>query len=162
MDLFEHNLKEMYFVERFLVDTLEKLQSVAASDKIRADLLEHKEETVMHIENLEEVFAILGIPPQEHPSHMWKDMDKELETFFKEFTTDEAADFFVLEAAMKAERLEITHYETLILLAKELDLEKENDILDLLRANLVQEERALEKVRNAMKAQLPLLRRNVH
>lgn len=161
-DVFMHNLKEMYFIEKFLVEALGKLKREVSSAEIRRNLDIHQKETKQHVKNIEEIFSLVDERSKEHKSDVWKAMEKETDSFFSDVVLSEARDFFVLGVAVKSERLEISHYEALILLTKEIDFENKTEILKLLRENLVDEERALKKMQSGMKSQLPVLERMVH
>lgn len=160
-DVFVHNLHQIYFTEKTLVNTLEKLSLRAKDKELKEDLKQHKKETMAHVRNIEKIFELAGMEKEEMKSRLWDVMDEELDSILKIVDAD-AKDFFILEAAAKSERIEISHYESLILASKELVNDNKGEITDLLRANLAEEEAALAKVIAAMKKQVSFWKRAIH
>jgi len=160
-DVFVHNLHSVYHMEKVLVHTLEKLSKQVKGRDIKNSLHFHLEETIMHVKRIEQAFSLAGLRRAEMRSYSLEGLDKDLKALIKVSSSD-SKDFLILEAAAKAERLEISSYEALILSCKELDIPNKGAVLDLLRDNLVEEEIALKAVMTAMKDRVPFLRRNIY
>ena len=160
-EVFVHNLHQIYYVEHYLLEALEKLSDRVGSKAAREDLLEHRKETKEHVKRIEDVFYLVGLQPREMKEREWEVMDKELDHMLKQ-VSDDSRDFLLLQAAAKAERLEISHYEVLILASKELDIPEKSLVLSLLRDNLREEEHALKKAISGMKSQISFWKRNIH
>lgn len=160
-DVFTHNLHQMYFGEKALVSALQHLSERAKDPTIKEDLTAHKKETMGHVRNLEKVFELAGMVRDEMKSKMWEIAEEELSSMLKIVESD-SKDFFILETAAKAERLEISYYESLILSCKDIELDNKGEILDLLRANLADEEAALAKAIDGMKKQVSFWKRAIH
>ncbi len=157
--VFLNNLKEVYFIEKSLVKVLGKLKSKMSMSDIKANLESHKKDTMDHVRRIEEIFDWIGIKRTESKVGTLTVMEKELDSKLNKNLSKEAKDFFILEAATKTERMEISYYESMILIAKEIDFESKVKILSNLRKNLSDEERALKKVNSAIKKQIPLWKR---
>jgi ferritin-like metal-binding protein YciE len=160
-DVFVHNLHQIYFTEKFLVVLLENLSKKVNSAEIREDLILHRKETILHVKSVEDIFTLLDLKRQEMPTKIWETMENELDSLLMN-VNPMSKDFLILEAAAKSERMEISHYEALILSSKDLDIPNKKEVLDLLRANLAEEESALSKVLISMKNQVSFWKRNIH
>lgn len=62
-DLFLHELGDVLYAERTLVETLPKLQEEASDEELALGFEEHHEETQQHVKNLELAFDKLGEKP---------------------------------------------------------------------------------------------------
>jgi ferritin-like metal-binding protein YciE len=142
-DLFEHELKDILFAEQHLVKALEQLESESQDEAIKAVFATHLEETRGHVKNVEAVFGLIDKKPSAQTCKGILGLLDEKKDFAKENPVPGILEIFNLTAAMKTERYEITAYESLIKMAKELDL---TEARDLLKLNLAEEEAALAKL----------------
>lgn len=143
-DMFEHNLKEMYYVENRLVGMLDEHATSASNDRLQQGFEEHREETREHVENLEAAFDAVGITPEEQESLLVEALADERERFHEMATDDQLQDLYDMMAAMKTERMEITAYEGLLTLADKLDYG--DDVKDPLEDNLSEERSTLREL----------------
>ena len=141
--LFEHELEDIYFAEHELLDALEELANQVEHDDIKQALQEHREETQGHIDRLEEVFEMIGEPPEQEECEGIKGLIKEHDEFVEQDPDQQVLDVFNLTAAQKTEHYEIAAYGNLALLADRLGMDEAGDIL---HQNLEEEEAALEKL----------------
>jgi len=148
-DLFEHELKDIYYAEHKLVAALGQLATEAISPEANKAFTAHQMETEGHIQRLDKVFKAFGEPPKAETCPGIEGLLKEKQTFSKEKPSAEILAFYNLGAAAKTERYEITAYEGLIDLATSLGL---TDAARLLRENLAEEEAALKKVQDLAKS----------
>lgn len=162
VDLFHKNLEEMYTVEKKLVENLAELADTTKDEKVKDAFNQHMEETEDHVNKIEEIFGLLDMTPSKKDSHSLAGLEKERDQLMRSNLNKEAMDMVNLNAAIKAERLEISNYENLILLAKELDLDNKEDIIVLLEENLADEESALTKAKSALKSHVPLMKRMLY
>jgi ferritin-like metal-binding protein YciE len=142
-ELFEHELEDIYFAEHQLLDALEELAGQVEKQEIRDAFEEHREETQGHIDRLEEVFNMIGEPPEEEECEGIEGLLEEQEEFAEDDPAQEILDLFNLAAAQKTEHYEIAAYGNLTLLADELGM---GEAADLLEENLREEEEALDKL----------------
>lgn len=143
-ELFEHELEDVYFAEHELLDALEELANQVEHDDIKQALLDHREETRGHIDRLEEVFDMIGEPPEKEECEAIEGIVKEHDEFVDDEDPDQSVlDVFNLTSAQKTEHYEIAAYGNLALLADRLDMDEAGDIL---HENLEEEEAALEKL----------------
>jgi ferritin-like metal-binding protein YciE len=143
-DLFDHELKDLYYAEHQLVEALQMLADESSDGDIKKAFQSHRKETQGHIKRLDQVFKSMGEKPERETCPGIDGLLKEKKAFSKEKPSDEILDFYNLGAAQKTERYEITAYESLIFMAEELD---HADIAALLAANLQEEEAALQTLK---------------
>lgn len=144
-ELFMVELKDVYDTEHRLLDALEELESETTQEEAADAFAEHREETRQHIERLEDVFETLGTDPEREECEGIEGMVEETEEFLSEKEpSEQVANRFVMGAAQKAERYEITAYENMLQWAEEADMDEA--VLDSLRQNLDDEEAALDEL----------------
>lgn len=149
-DMFVHNLRGAYHMERRLVGILDEMAENATNDKIATGFADHRDETERHVERLEEVFQALGETPEERDCPIVEALDQERRTVEAAVSDPDLLNMFYLGAGMKTERIEITTYESLLLAADRLDMD--DDVTDRLEANLDNEESTLKELRSMSKA----------
>jgi len=128
MKLFEHALKDMYWVEKTLTRAIPKMIKKATAPKLTTALIEHLEETERQVTKLEKVFKAIDKAPRAKKCIGMDGILMEGEELMKEFTgptLDEA----IIMAALKVEHYEMSAYISMITLADTLNLVKEADIL---------------------------------
>lgn len=143
-ELFEHELKDMYSAENSLLDALEQMAGESADREIKKAFQQHRKETQGQIKRLEKVFKSLGQKPEAETCPGIEGLIKEKKLFMREKPSEELLEFYNIGAAQKAERYEITAYETLIEMADKLGM---SDAVDLLEQNLQEEEATLNKLK---------------
>lgn len=148
-DLFIHQLKQVYYVENRLVDVLGELVDDASNDKLSKGFSDHRDETREHVENIERVFDALGREPEEEQSRVLDALLEEREEFVEQSDDEQLRDLYDMQAGMKTERVEITAYQGLLMLAGKLDYSDE--VTDPLDDNLSDEKSALRKLEGLSK-----------
>jgi ferritin-like metal-binding protein YciE len=143
-ELFEHELKDIYYAEHQLVEALQTLAGEASDGQIKKAFQSHRKETQGHIKRLGQVFKNLGEKPASATCPGIDGLLKEKKAFAKEKPSAEILDFYNLGAAQKTERYEITAYESLIEMAGALG---HSAIVAQLEANLREEEAALKTLK---------------
>lgn len=139
-NFFITSLQELYWSETNLLEILNSMSSAATTTQLQQQFIEHREETEQQKKRLEEVFSLLGIPPQAEPcmgiqgifDEGWQVID---ETEAGSIQRDVA----LIIAAQKVEHYEIACYGSLITLAKSMGL---NEIANLLVPTLEEEKEA--------------------
>lgn len=147
-DLFVDELEQMYYVESRLVDVLGDLVEEANNDKLSSRFSDHRDETRGHVERLEHVFAALGREPTETRSRVLDALVEEHDSFV-EASDEQLHGLYDMQAGMKTERIEITAYQGLLLLAGKLDYSDE--VTDPLEDNLSEEKSALRELEGLSK-----------
>jgi ferritin-like metal-binding protein YciE len=143
-ELFEHELKDIYFAEKKLAVALTKMSKHAKTLELQQAFSSHQKETEGHIKRLEKVFEHLDKKPRAAKCEGILGLIKEHDEMMKEKPSAEVSEIMHIGAGIKTERYEISAYEGLIQLAQGMaDME---EIVDLLQANLREEQIALEKL----------------
>ena len=119
--LFVHELKDMYYAEKALTQTLPQLAREASDRELERAFRTHLEETEKHVANLERVFEHLGKRPEAHPCPGIEGIKKEHDEFMRENEpTAKLKDVFLTGAAARAEHYEIAAYNGLVSQARAL------------------------------------------
>jgi ferritin-like metal-binding protein YciE len=147
-DLFLHELGDVLYVERNLVDeVLPKLIGEVQDTKFRKGLEKHLEQTRGHITNVEQVFDELGEAPKAEECIGFEGLKKEQEKLVSEASED-LVDLVNAGAAARTEHYEIAAYSGLIEMARALG---EQNAVALLDENLKQDKQTLREVESVEK-----------
>ena len=143
-DLFEHQLEDIYYAEDELLDVLDELADQTEHDEIQTAFEDHREQTETHIERLEEVFDIIGEPPEQEECEAIQGLVEEHESFLDEDPEQGILNVHNVNAAEKTEHYEIAAYGNLAFMADELGYD---EAADLLGQNLEEEQETLEELK---------------
>jgi ferritin-like metal-binding protein YciE len=128
--------------EHTVLEMLEKLGNTARDEKLKQLFRRHHHETQQQIAHIERIFETFGWEVEEAPSAVADALDKDAKGTIRK-TGKSLVSSAILQAALKTEHHEIALYENLIVGAEALG---KDDVVALLRENLMQEQRALEEV----------------
>lgn len=120
-NLFVTELKNIYWGEKLLIDTLDKVAAKATTAELQLSLLEHLEETRTHAHRLEEIFKDLNIEPVGRTCDALVGLTTEMNKWIAE-TEDGTIvrDAAIISTCQKIEHYEIATYGTLKTLAETL------------------------------------------
>lgn len=135
--LFHDTLKDVYFAENKIVDTLPKMRDAAKSKPLKDAFIKHLNETKVHVERLEEVFKIIGKKPEKKTCDAIMGITKEGASIMDEYEGSPALDAGLLAAAQAVEHYEMSRYGTLRTWALELGMK---DAAKLLQTTLDEEQ----------------------
>ncbi|WP_426232251.1 ferritin-like domain-containing protein [Pararhizobium sp. DWP3-4] len=136
-ELFLDTLKDVYFAENKIVETLPKMHEAAKSLQLKDAFMKHLAETKLHVERLEQVFGIIGEEPEEKTCDAILGITNEGAEIMGEYEGSPALDAGLLAAAQAVEHYEMSRYGTLRTWALELGL---NDAAGLLQTTLDEEQ----------------------
>lgn len=142
-DLFIETLKDLYYVEKKLVQTLPKMASKASSPELKQAMEDHLAETKSHVERLEEVFELLDQRASAKKCEALEGLLKEAEEVSGEIDDAQTLDAAIISSAQTVEHYEIARYGTLACWAAEIG---NTDIAELLEQTLEEEKAADEKL----------------
>src|SRR5262245_47101048 len=143
-ELFEHELKDIYYAERVISQMLPKLAQEASNSQLSRAFEQHLKETRGQIENLEQVFSEIGKRAQGEQCPGIEGIKREHDLFMQEESpASQIRDMFLTGAAARTEHYEIAAYTGLVDQARALG---ETQAAKLLSENLKQEKDALKKV----------------
>jgi ferritin-like metal-binding protein YciE len=143
-ELLLHELKDMLDGERQLVEALQELASDSSNQRLKKAFASHREETMGHIERLEECLQILEEKAESTECAGIKGLVEEKKAFMEEDPAEDILDVFHVGAAIKAESYEINAYESMLRLARAM---RHREVVRLLNQNLREEKAALSKMR---------------
>jgi ferritin-like metal-binding protein YciE len=140
-ELFHDTLKDIYFAEKKILDTLPKMAKAAQSGELKAAFEKHHEETEGHVERLEQVFAAIKQKPQGKTCAAIVGITDEGAEIMQEYKGSPALDAGLLAAAQAVEHYEISRYGTLRTWAAELGLAEAVALLE----ETLEEEKATDE-----------------
>lgn len=137
-ELFHDTLKDIYFAEKKILATLPKMEKAAQSPELQKAFAKHHDETEVHVERLEKVFAAIDKKPVGKTCDAIIGITDEGAEVMKEYKGSPALDAGLLAAAQAVEHYEISRYGTLKTWAQELGL---TDAVRLLNQTLEEEKK---------------------
>ena len=140
-ELFEDELKDIYWAEKALTKAIPKMIKNATSEELINALEEHLEVTKGHVARCEQVFELLGKPARAKKCEAMEGLTKEAEEIMESTAEGVVRDAGIISAAQKVEHYEIASYGTLCAFAKTLG---EDEVADLLEQTLNEEKEADE------------------
>jgi ferritin-like metal-binding protein YciE len=122
MELFENELKDIYWAEKALTKALPKMAKNATSPELVEALENHLAETEAQVEKLEQVFELLEKKPVAKKCEGMAGLIKEGEEIMKDTEKGPQRDAGIISAGQKVEHYEIASYGTLRTFAETLGL----------------------------------------
>jgi ferritin-like metal-binding protein YciE len=144
-DLFEHQLRDIYYAENQIVKALPKMIDKASSSELRDGFSQHLEQTRTHVARLEQVFEMQDLTPEGVDCPAIDGIIEEADDVSGEVADKRVLDAALIAAAQAVEHYEITRYGTLIAWARELG---RSDCVSLLEKTLGEEKATDEKLSN--------------
>ena len=142
-DLFEDELKDIYWAEKALTKAIPKMIKNSTSEELVTALKEHLAITEEQVTRLEQVFESVGTKAQAKKCEAMDGLIKEAEEIMESTEKGVVRDAGIISAGQKVEHYEIATYGTLSAFAKILG---EDDAVSLLEETLNEEKEADEKL----------------
>lgn len=143
MELFEDELKDIYWAEKALIKAIPKMIKNATSQELINALTSHLAETENQVTRLEEVFESIDKKTTAKKCEAMEGLIKEAEEIMESCEEGAMCDAGIISAAQKVEHYEIASYGTLRQFAETLGL---TEAVTLLEATLDEEKAADEKL----------------
>lgn len=124
-----HELKDMYDAEHQLVAALTKMEQAATANTLKKAFEAHREQTKMHIERLNEVFALMQAKPERETCDGMKGLIKEANKVLEEQMDADVRDAALIASAQRAEHYEMAGYGTMRTYARLLGHKQAAEIL---------------------------------
>jgi ferritin-like metal-binding protein YciE len=140
-DLFVHQLKDIYYAEKRIVNALPAMIEKANSAELKKGFENHLAETLEHVNRVERIFQKLGATPEAVKCSAIDGIIEEADEIAGEVADDKVLDAALIAAAQAVEHYEISRYGCLIAWAKE---RAENECATILQQT-VSEEKATDK-----------------
>jgi ferritin-like metal-binding protein YciE len=129
-ELFEMELKDIYWAEKALTKAIPKMIKKATSEELVGALEEHLAVTENQVKRVEQVFELMDMTPKAKKCEAMDGIIKEGEEIMKETEEGMARDAGIISAAQKVEHYEIASYGTLCAFAKTLGMTKGAELLE--------------------------------
>lgn len=130
MELFVHELKDIYWAEKLLTKAIPKMIKNATSKELIKALESHLEETEEQIIRLEKVFESIDEKAVAEKCEAMAGLVKESSEIMDECEEGAMRDAGIISASQKVEHYEIASYGTLCRFAKTLGLSKAATLLE--------------------------------
>jgi len=143
MELFEEELKDIYWAEKALTKAIPKMIKNATSEELIEALQNHLTETEGQVKRVEQVFELTGKKAVAKKCDAMEGLIKEAEGIMEECEEGAMCDAGIISAGQKVEHYEIASYGTLRQFAETLGL---NEAVTLLEETLNEEKMADEKL----------------
>jgi ferritin-like metal-binding protein YciE len=112
-DIFEDQLRDIYWAEKHLIKALPKMARAAFNDELRDAFNSHLDETRMQVTRLEKCFELLEKKAMAKKCEAMEGLVEEGEEAIEEYDDGHARDAALIAAAQKVEHYEISAYGTL-------------------------------------------------
>ncbi len=136
-ELFLHELAEIYDAEHRFLEGQAVMVNRATDDELQSSIRNHILQTRQHIGNLEQVFRELDEESRRETNEVAQGLVGQAQTSVQEAESDALRDCAIDAAVIKVEHFEIASYRSLVTGAQ---LMRQSKVVDLLNANLEQEE----------------------
>jgi ferritin-like metal-binding protein YciE len=141
-EFFIDELKDIYWAEKHIVQTLPKMKKAASSEELKNAFEEHLAVTKTHVSRVEKAFGMMGEKVQAKKCEAMDGIVKEGTTIIEDTEEGTATrDVGLVLAAQKVEHYEIATYGGLVQLAKTLG---HKDVANLLYQTLEEEKQTDE------------------
>jgi ferritin-like metal-binding protein YciE len=130
MELFEEELKDLYWAEKAIFKAIPKMVINATSRELINSLKSHLAETVNQVARLEQVFESIGKKATAKKCNAMEGLIKEAEEKMESCESGAMCDAGIISAAQKVEHYEIASYGTLRQFAETLGLTKAVSLLE--------------------------------
>jgi ferritin-like metal-binding protein YciE len=142
-DLFVHQLRDVYYAEKQLVNALSEMAEKATDSQLKQGFLTHLDETKMHVQRLDQVFQMVGTQVKANDCPAIDGIIEESEELTGEVADKSLLDAALISAAQAAEHYEIARYGSLVAWAKQLG---RNDCASVLQKTLDEEKATDQKL----------------
>jgi ferritin-like metal-binding protein YciE len=137
-ELFEATLKDIYYAEKAILKALPKMAKAAQSPEVKKAFEDHYAETEGHVDRLEQVFEMMGMPARGKTCDAINGLIDEGKEVMEDFKGTPAIDAGLVSAAQSVEHYEISRYGTLRAWAEQMAM---NKAMALFQQTLQEEEK---------------------
>jgi ferritin-like metal-binding protein YciE len=128
-DLLKEDLKDVLHAENQIVKALPKMIKKTSNPDLKDAMSTHLEETKGHVERVEQVMELLGMPFRGKTCKAMQGIIEEGKEVMEEDAEDDVMDAALIGAAQKVEHYEIATYGTLCTYAELLGLKEAKRLL---------------------------------
>ena len=136
-DLLVHELQDIYHAEGQILKALPKMAKAATNSDLKSAFEEHRRQTEGHVQRLDQVFKLLGLPAKGKKCEGMAGLIEEGKKTMEQDAEPSVLDAALIAAAQKVEHYEIASYGCVCTYAEMLGYDQ---VHDLLGQNLDEEE----------------------
>src|SRR5579859_3989566 len=151
--LYVDELKDLFSAESQLLKALPKMAKAASSDELRTGFEKHLEQTKVHVQRLEEIFASLDESPKGKKCVGMEGLVKEGSEVIEEGFEDAVLDAGLIGAARRIEHYEMAAYSAVCEFAKVLGQTKHASLLEKTLAEETQTDEKLAELAKEINSQ---------
>lgn len=141
--MFIHELADLRDAEMRLGAAMLKIEKKVSDPNLKHLLERHRTDTIDHIQRLDDAFAELNEKPRKQACRGMMGVIDEFQHFVREEKPDKAIlDVYAVAASIKAKHYEMSSYESLLAMARKLELD---EIATQLEENLSEEKNSLKE-----------------
>lgn len=129
-DLFHDVLKDVYYAETKILESLPKMADAAQSEELRKAFLKHRDETEGQVQRLRQVFEMIGQPPKGKTCEAIRGMIEEDEEVIRDYNDSDVIDAGLIADGQAVEHYEMARYGTLKAWAKQLGMDEAASLLN--------------------------------
>ncbi len=129
-ELFEDQLKDIYWAEKALVKALPKMAKNADSPNLVKAIEEHLKVTENQVARVEEIFNLIGKKATAKKCEAMEGLIKEGESILEETEPGPVRDAGIIAASQKIEHYEIASYGTMAAHARTLGMDEVSELLE--------------------------------
>ncbi|MGI9039792.1 MAG: ferritin-like domain-containing protein [Gemmatimonadales bacterium] len=128
-DLLVHELQDIYHAEGQIIKALPKMAKAATHPELKTAFEEHRAQTEGHVERLEQVFNLLGVPAKARKCDGMAGLLEEGKKTMAEDMEPAVLDAALIASAQKVEHYEIASYGCVCTYAEMLGYDQVHDLL---------------------------------
>ncbi|MBA3345420.1 MAG: ferritin-like domain-containing protein [Gemmatimonadales bacterium] len=128
-DLLVHELQDIYHAEGQIIKALPKMAKAATHPELKTAFEEHRAQTEGHVERLEQVFNLLGVPAKARKCDGMAGLLEESKKTMAEDMEPAVLDAALIASAQKVEHYEIASYGCVCTYAEMLGYDQVHDLL---------------------------------
>jgi len=151
--LYVDELKDLFSAESQLLKALPKMAKAASSDELRTGFEKHLEQTKVHVQRLEEIFASLDESPKGKKCVGMEGLVKEGSEVIEEGFEDAVLDAGLIGAARRVEHYEMAAYSAVCAFANVLEQTKHASLLEKTLAEETQTDQKLADLATEINSQ---------
>lgn len=148
-DLFIHELSDAMSAEQQILTMLPELARESQIPEVQRAYQQHEQETQQHVQNLQQVFQLLGKQPERTTCFAVQGIAEEHKALHKAQPSPEVLEMANLGGADKTEHYEMSMYTSLVQMAEDLG---QQQAAQLLQQNLDQEMAMAKRVEGFSKS----------
>jgi ferritin-like metal-binding protein YciE len=128
-DVYIREQRELTKLEGQLEEALLRMAEVASRSSLKSALMHHQEQALVQKQRLESILQKHGANPQAHTDQAMQALINETEKMMSMVKGDDLRDAALIASAQKVEHYEFTAYGMVAVLAGQLDLRDDQEVL---------------------------------